>query len=100
MKVSDNKMVKIPVLTQDELNEYCRIMSLKDESLETEFWEQTYSKNGLVYDLEKKLVNKFNELVESGKMHLNLVEGSSLSDLTDEDKISIMNILNKHKARG
>lgn len=42
------------------------------------------------HDDREKLLQKFDELISSGSLHLNLVEGTTIDDLTDEDKISVV----------
>lgn len=89
------KSKRIPVLTQEELNELGMVLHTKDNELEKEFWEIVYAKRGLIYVNEKDLVSKFDEMVSSGRIHLNLVKGLTVSDLSDDDKIQLMNVLDE-----
>ena len=42
------------------------------------------------HDDKEKLLQKFDELISSSRLHLNLAEGTTIDDLTDEDKISVV----------
>mgnify|MGYP000939240367 CR=1 FL=1 len=95
----ESKAIKIPVLTDEEFQEWGRVVHSKDEELEKKFWRKIYFKRGLTYNSDEKLMNEFDELVSSGRMHLNFADGTSLEDLTDDEKINVMKILNKHKKK-
>jgi hypothetical protein len=44
------------------------------------------------HDDKEKLLQKFDELISSSRLHLNLAEGTTIDDISDEDKITIDNI--------
>ena len=87
------KTKRIPVLTQEEFNELGRVMSANDKELEEEYWKKVYARRNLFFIREEDLVKEFDELVANGKLRIDLVKGISLSDLSEEDKISLMHSL-------
>lgn len=42
------------------------------------------------HDDKEKLLQKFDELISSSRLHLNLAEGTTIDDISDEDKITIV----------
>lgn len=49
MKKTDKDLVKIPIITYDELTELGEILYDGDELSEIRFWEKVYEKRGLRY---------------------------------------------------
>lgn len=48
-KKADKELVKIPILTDEELMQLGKIMYSKDKLSEIKFWEEIYKKRGLKY---------------------------------------------------
>jgi hypothetical protein len=51
------------------------------------------------HDDKEKLVQKFDELISSSRLHLNLAEGTTIDDISDEDKITIVKEIEKFREK-
>lgn len=96
---NNKSVVKIPVLTHEELTELGKIIHYKkeDELAEKRFWKKVYKKSGLQYDSYKDLANEFDTLILNGKLKIGFLDGSNLSNLADRDKIAIMSAIKNSK---
>lgn len=99
MKTDLRKSKRILLLTQEELNELGMVIHSENKESEKEFWEEAYSKRGLIYVSEKDLVSKFDEFHSDGKIHVSLVDGLTVADLSDDDKIQLMRALEEIEIR-
>lgn len=45
------------------------------------------------------LLKEFDELVSNGRMHLNLAAGMTIDDMTDEERLEIMNYVKEIEQR-
>jgi hypothetical protein len=51
------------------------------------------------HDDKEKLLQKFDELISSSRLHLNLAEGTTIDDISDEDKITIVKEIEKFREK-
>ena len=51
------------------------------------------------HDDKEKQLQKFDELISSSRLHLNLAEGTTIDDISDEDKITIVKEIEKFREK-
>jgi len=51
------------------------------------------------HDDKEKLLQKFDELISSSRLHLNLAEGTTIDGISDEDKITIVKEIEKFREK-